>query len=562
MAHTAVISKQGAKRALHLRVPALCRFLADETGNLTIFAFSLFMMMAMIGGIAVDLMRYEFTRTTLQNTLDRATLASASLSQTLDAESVVIDYFDKAGMSEYLRAVSVDEGLNYRTVVADARAATNPYFLHLIGIEEMDAPGHSVAEQRMTNVEIMLVLDVSGSMGSNSRLTRLKSAAREFVDTVLSSDGEDRISIGIVPFNGQVNLGETLRQRYNFSHDHGASNVNCFDLPETVYGQTGITQTIDLPMTANADSFSSTYKTNSYVSRTDSSYARVVSGNRWCQPSTDNTVMMPSQDIAALQAKISSLDAIGATSINAGMKWGMTLLDPTSRPVLDYFIANNRVPEVFAGRPFDYTDPESMKVIVLMTDGEHFAEERLADQYKTGASPIFKSPYDGNYSIRFTSGRPGVSGSREYWVPHRGEWRYKPWTNTSDSGATTLADNPMLWQEVWAEVRVQWVVWQLYARALGTNNSQRAAQYNYWIDEFRLQTPTTAMDNQLQQMCNLAKTNGVTVYGIAFEAPDGGKRAISNCATSPAHYFNAQGLEIGTAFHAIASNISTLRLTQ
>ncbi len=545
-----------------LRARAGCRFVNDDAGNLTIFAFSLFMMMIMIGGVAVDLMRYESMRTSLQNTLDRATLASASLSQTLDAEEVVTDYFAKAGLSEYLRSVSVDEGLNYREVVADARAATDPYFLHLIGINEMDAPGHSIAEQRMTNVEIMLVLDVSGSMGSNSRLTNLKTAAREFVDTVLSSDGEDRISIGIVPFNGQVNLGASLRSRYNYSHNHQVSNVNCVDLPASVYTQTGISQGIELPMTADADTYSTTNKTNGYVNRADTDYATVVSGNRWCPPSTDNTVMMPSQSISALQAKISSLDAIGATSINAGMKWGMTMLDPGTQPVFDYFVANGTIPEVFEGRPFDYTDPESMKIIVLMTDGEHFAEERVNDDYKTGASTIFKSPYDGNYSIRFDSGRPGVSGSNKYWVPHRSEWRSLPWTNTSNTNATTLANNPMLWEDVWSEVRLQWVVWQLYARALGTNNSQRAAQYNTWIAEFREQTPTGDMNDQLQQMCALAKSNGVTVYGIAFEAPSGGQTQISQCATSSAHYFNAAGLQIRTAFRAIASNISKLRLTQ
>lgn len=131
---------------------------------------------------------------------------------------MVTDYFDKAGLAEYLRAVSVEEGLNYREVVADARASTNPFFLHMIGVKEMDAPGHSMAEQRMTNVEIVLVLNVSGSMATVSpngltRLVNLRNAANEFVDTVLSSDSEDRISIAIVPFNGQVNLGAALRAR-------------------------------------------------------------------------------------------------------------------------------------------------------------------------------------------------------------------------------------------------------------------------------------------------------------------------------------------------------------
>ena len=46
----------------------------------------------------------------------------------------------------------------------------------------MKAPGASTAEQRVNNVEIVLVLDVSGSM-SGTKITNLKSAAAEFVDT-------------------------------------------------------------------------------------------------------------------------------------------------------------------------------------------------------------------------------------------------------------------------------------------------------------------------------------------------------------------------------------------
>ena len=537
-----------------------------EEGNLTILALCMFVLMAMIGGIAVDLMRYEAMRTSLQNTLDRATLAAASLSQQLDAEDVVTDYFDKAGLADYLRAVTVEEGLNYREVNADARAATNPFFLHMIGVEEMDAPGRSKAEQRMTNVEIVLVLDVSGSMADNNRLTNLKSAANEFVDTVLSSDSEDRISIAVVPFNGQVNLGAALRGRYNAQHQHGVTNVNCVDLPASVYTQTGITTTLGLPMTAHADTFSQTSRVASYIDRASTDFAVPVPGNRWCPPSTSNTVMLPSQNIGALQAKINSLTAIGATSINAGMKWGMTLIDPGSQAVIGHFVDTGVVPPVFDGRPFDYTDPESMKIIVLMTDGDHFTEERVRDKYKSGVTgangthAIYKSPNDGNYSIRFITGRPGVSGTREYWVPHRSEWRSLPWTNTTNTGAATL--QPITFQQLWSEVRLDWVVWQLYARALGTNDSQRSAQYTTWLPLLREQTSINTMNAQLQSMCGLAKTNGVTVYGIAFEAPTGGRTQISQCATSSAHYFNAAGLQIRTAFRAIASNISHLRLTQ
>lgn len=557
-------SKTDLGKARHTGVRAIMAgFLRREDGNLTVFAMCFFVLMVMMGGLAVDLMRYETTRTTLQNTLDRATLAAASLSQQLDAEVVVEDYFDKALMSDYLKAISVEEGLNYREVTADAEAETKPFFMHMIGIDEMDAAGHSMAEQRMTNVEIVLVLDVSGSMSTMSpnnktRMQNLKDAANEFVETVLNSDDENRITISLVPFNGQVNLGPLLRGKFNATYQHGVANVNCVDLPSSVYSDTGISRTTPLPMTAHADTYSTTTRNSSYYSRTDSNNATVNPANRWCPPSTSNIVMLPTNSVSELQARINSLTAIGATSINAGMKWGMTLIDPGTRPIYDEFIASGQIPAAYPDRPFDYTDPESMKIIVLMTDGEHFAEERVADAYRTGISPIYKSNNDGNYSIRFAAGRPGVAGSNEYWVPHLGSWRSVPWTNSSNSGTFVQ----MEWEDVWAEVRLQWVVWQLYARALGTNDSQRASRWSQYLPLFREQTPIATMDSQLQQMCGLAKANGVTVYGIAFEAPANGRTQISQCATSSAHYYNAAGLQIRTAFRAIASNISHLRLTQ
>lgn len=72
----------------------------------------------------------------------------------------------------------------------------------------------------------------------------------------------------------------------------------------------------------------------------------------------------------------------------------------------------------------------------------------------------------------------------------------------------------------------------------------------------------TTMDSQLQQSCTRAKDKGVIIYGIAFEAPKNGQKQISSCASSAAHYFDAQGLGIQTAFRTIASNLTQLKLTQ
>ncbi|KAF0172676.1 MAG: hypothetical protein FD162_2266 [Rhodobacteraceae bacterium] len=116
---------------------------------------------------------------------------------------------------------------------------------------------------------------------------------------------------------------------------------------------------------------------------------------------------------------------------------------------------------------------------------------------------------------------------------------------------------------MWAVTRQSWVAWQLYARALGTTSTTRNSIYTAQLGAFQdTSDSASAMDIQLQQSCAQAKANGVVVYGIAFEAPTNGQTQIRNCATSAAHYFNATGLQIQSAFRAIASNISQLRLTQ
>ena len=144
-----------------------------------------------------------------------------------------------------------------------------------------------------------------------------------------------------------------------------------------------------------------------------------------------------------------------------------------------------------------------------------------------------------------------MATASKYWVPHLGTWQAAAWTNATNNGTSAVQS----WPQVWSSMRMSYVAYQFYAWALCTTASSQMAT-------FRSQTATTVMDSQLQTICSLAKTNGVVIYGIAFDAPTNGQAQIQNCATSTAHYFNASGLQITTAFRAIANNISQLRLTQ
>ncbi len=577
----------------------LAGFRRAEDGSMIIFSLFLILVMLMIGGMAVDLMRFESTRSRLQSTLDRSILAAADLDQQLNAEGVVRDYFNKSGLLDDLNSVEVIETINSRSVRALASIDMDTYFMDLLGFDSLTAPAAGTAIESVSDIEIMLVLDVSGSMKTNSRLDNLQEAAVEFVESMFADDADGRISIGIVPFNGQINLGQTLRSQYAAFDNHGAANVNCVDLPPAAFATSDLSTSLPMPMTAIADTYSSTSTGNAYYQISGNG---PLETNVWCPPSTGNIVQPPTRVENTLVNRINAFTAIGATSINAGMRWGIELIDPGSRPMFGSLISAGLVPVSFSNRPFAYNRDDTLKVIVLMSDGENFPEERVNNGYRTGTSPIWRGNTDGYLSIYHDwrinrSTATTLANSRPFWVPHLAQWHSRPWggsspansmpyaegTNrrfdTNNDGNCTNADDgrgslqssqacwtrstQQNWQQVWAYVRMKWVAWQMYARPIGGSNSDlRSSTYNDQMEEFRTFTAASTMDTQLQAMCNMAQGRGVTVFTIAFEAPPNGEDQLYDCASSPSHYFDANGLEISSAFRAIAAQINRLRLIE
>jgi Flp pilus assembly protein TadG len=547
----------------------LGQMIRREDGNVATFCVLLFSLMVMVGGLAVDLMRMEHTRTGLQQTLDRCTLAATALRQRLSADAVCRDYVEKSGLTSYLQSVAVTDGVNSRTVQARALGNQDNIFAPMIGYETFPIPAVSTATQSITDIEIVLVLDVSGSM-SGDKIANLKIAASQFVDTVTANNVDDRVSISIVPYNAQVNLPDYLIAKYNATGTATVANANCLEIPSTMFNLPGISSTAAIPRAVYADTANGTTGGDFYTALDTTGSWGATNAFQFCNPRngdavtgelTQNLIMPPSNDAVALKARIDALYAGGNTSITLGMKWGLNMVDPGTRPIYTQLATEGRVPAVFNGRPYAYGAPNTMKIIVLMTDGEHVAHRITAPAFRSAVddSPVWRGT-DGNYSIQHTAGRPDVAGSNQYWVPHRNEWRAGPWTGNDANSGTPVRQS---WAGLWQNQRMSWVSWQLYARALGTDDDTRVDAYNAAMNGFTdIYASVNAMDATLQQSCGLARNAGVIVYGIAFEAPANGQTQIRNCSTSISHYYEATGLDIATAFSAIAAQISQLRLSQ
>lgn len=69
-------------------------------------------------------------------------------------------------------------------------------------------------------------------------------------------------------------------------------------------------------------------------------------------------------------------------------------------------------------------------------------------------------------------------------------------------------------------------------------------------------------DVNLRAICDAARAADIVVFTIGFEAPSGGQEVMRYCATTDAHYYDVDGLEIAQAFENIARAINQLRLIQ
>ena len=68
---------------------------------------------------------------------------------------------------------------------------------------------------------------------------------------------------------------------------------------------------------------------------------------------------------------------------------------------------------------------------------------------------------------------------------------------------------------------------------------------------------------QARELCQRMRAEGIVIYSVAFQAPVAGQQILQQCASSPAHYFEATGsAELLDAYTSIATELNSLRLVE
>lgn len=358
-------------------------FARREDGSLTILGLLIFILMMTAAGIALDVMRSEVRRAELQYAVDRAVLAAADIEQTRSAEEIVKDYIRAAGLDEDSVEVTVTPAPlgSGQSVTVETLSETDSLFLNLLGVDVLQQPAFSQAQELRTELELSLVLDISGSMGG-AKIATLRTAASDFVAELLRGR-EDLTSISLVPYNDRVNAGTAINSVFDTSDEHPFSN--CFVFDDAAYGRLDMRAGDELQRMGHFD-----FRTTSA-----SGNAPGLVSQPNCRTDDYAAILPWSNDVETLQARIGKLQAGHWTAMDLGVKWGTLLLDPSSQDELLELASlpdasgGPRVDSVFAGRPKSYDHEDTHKVLVVMTDGVNTQQWDVLEDRREGPSGIY-----------------------------------------------------------------------------------------------------------------------------------------------------------------------------
>ena len=201
-------------------------FKDDQSGNMgMVFALCLLPTVGFVG-MATDVGRSFSIRSQINATLDACVVAGGrAFDLTADKEKaakVARDCFQKylpKGLSASISKINVD---NKGNVNMAAASDMKPIFLPAVGVNTIKVTSfaQSLAPDAVPgeagggkNLEIALVMDVTGSMKDNSKLATAKLAANDLLDILMPTlapgapASKRSVRISIVPFSEYVNAG-------------------------------------------------------------------------------------------------------------------------------------------------------------------------------------------------------------------------------------------------------------------------------------------------------------------------------------------------------------------
>lgn len=212
----------------------LCLLAKDTSGNaLMILAFSIVPLLALVGS-SIDMGRAYLVESRLQQACDAGVLgarkelgAITNFDPDVDGAAVVNkgNRFFNANFADGIYN-SVDRSFEMtleedQSVGGTASVILPTEIMQFFGKEQIDISVNCRAELSIPNTDIMMALDVTGSMAESNpddaapKISVLKSVVKDFYATMEATrQPQSRIRYGFVPYSTNVNVGALLKDEW------------------------------------------------------------------------------------------------------------------------------------------------------------------------------------------------------------------------------------------------------------------------------------------------------------------------------------------------------------
>ena len=188
-------------------VAALGRFSRDRRGNFGVIAALAAVPLILGMGGAVDYSNALRKRTSVQTAADAAALAAAKYSGNDETERVrQADMLFNANLESDVTIVSKKLKIDGKNYVYDVNFSSPTAFLGLMAVNELDMSVEAVSAHSDIPLDIVLVLDSTGSMQSSGKMTQLKAAVKLFLDNFDPSQGVTNVQVAMIPFDTEVRV--------------------------------------------------------------------------------------------------------------------------------------------------------------------------------------------------------------------------------------------------------------------------------------------------------------------------------------------------------------------
>jgi Flp pilus assembly protein TadG len=330
------------------------RLAADVRGGVgMIFAVALVPVLGLLGA-AVDYSRASQAQTNLQAAVDAAALAAGKVALEQNRKDVgknARDTFNGTFQRHdgvRVKEFSVKTANDLLTVAASADVPM--MFGRFVGKTGAEIAATATVPTTTMSLEVVLVLDNTGSMASSGKMDALKEAAKNLIDTLQGASTSAYASIAIVPFNTQVNVGGAYRNE-----------------PWLTFTPPNMDPALKTDKVAWTGCIADREKDHdvrdTLPTTAEALYPAVV-----CQYAGLAPIKPLSRDFAGLKTAIDAMTPTGNTNTGIGLAWGFAMLTP--------------------GAPLSTAQPPNknlQKTIVFLTDG-------LNTQNRWGTDPVTIDP--------------------------------------------------------------------------------------------------------------------------------------------------------------------------